>query len=162
MPRIYEVEPAGLRLDVNCFVNNGLGIEEIERWWLAQLDLPWSCLRAHTINRPSSAGRAQRNTLMYGTARLILHSTFVVQSTSGAIQEYAGSERPEWLDCLPTQFVRRRGRRLSAVRVGNSTGKARNFGAERQSVSRPVGRTPVRRQRCWDALRARVPLAAAS
>jgi hypothetical protein len=33
-----------------------------------------------------------------GTARLAVHSTFIVQSIYGAIQEYAGIDRPEWLD----------------------------------------------------------------
>jgi hypothetical protein len=32
-----------------------------------------------------------------GTARLILHSTFVVQSIYGAIQEYGGFDEPAWL-----------------------------------------------------------------
>jgi hypothetical protein len=31
------------------------------------------------------------------TARVCLYSTFVVQSIYGAIQEYAGIDRPEWL-----------------------------------------------------------------
>jgi hypothetical protein len=39
-----------------------------------------------------------RNVLVYGTARLCVHSTFLVQSIYGAIQEYAGFDRPEWLD----------------------------------------------------------------
>ena len=29
---------------------------------------------------------------------MTVHSTFVVQSIYGAIQEYAGIDRPEWLD----------------------------------------------------------------
>lgn len=36
--------------------------------------------------------------LPYGTARLAVHSTFIVQSIYGAIQEYACVARPEWLD----------------------------------------------------------------
>jgi hypothetical protein len=29
---------------------------------------------------------------------VVVHSTFMVQSIYGAIQKYAGMERPEWLD----------------------------------------------------------------
>ena len=48
---------------------------------------------------PSSASkRLKGHILPYGTARLALHSTFIVQSIYGAIQEYAGIDRPEWLD----------------------------------------------------------------
>jgi hypothetical protein len=36
--------------------------------------------------------------LPYGTARVSVCSVVVVQSIYGAIQEYAGIDRPEWLD----------------------------------------------------------------
>ena len=94
----YAVPPERLRLSVNCFLNNGLDLDAIERWWLARLELPRSCLRGAVVNRPSSAGQAKRRTLPYGTARITLDRTAVVQSIYGAIQEYAGIERPEWLD----------------------------------------------------------------
>jgi len=56
-------------------------------------------LRQAVVNRPSSASkRLKGNTLPYGTARIAVHSTFIVQSIYGAIQEYAGIDRPEWLD----------------------------------------------------------------
>jgi hypothetical protein len=35
---------------------------------------------------------------VYGTARVTVYSTAIVQSIYGAIQEYAGIERPEWVD----------------------------------------------------------------
>jgi hypothetical protein len=38
------------------------------------------------------------NRLPYGTCRLMVHSTQVVQHIYGAIQEYGGFDRPEWLD----------------------------------------------------------------
>ena len=86
-------------LSVNCFLGNGLSLEEIQDWWLARLALPATCLRRAVVNRPSSASkRLKGNVLPYGTARVAVHSTFIVQSIYGAIQEYAGIERPEWLD----------------------------------------------------------------
>ena len=92
------VEDERIALSVNCHLNNGLTLSEIEAWWLAQLNLPASGLRAATVNRRSSASRWGRNVLVYGTARLCVHSTFLIQSIYGAIQEYAGFHRPEWLD----------------------------------------------------------------
>ena len=42
--------------------------------------------------------------LRLGTARLVVNSTWITQSLYGAIQEYAGFERPEWLDlAAPSQ-----------------------------------------------------------
>jgi transcriptional regulator with XRE-family HTH domain len=93
-----EVDNKRISLSINCHLNNGVSLAEIEAWWLAQLGLPATALRAATVNRPSRASRWRRNVLIYGTARLCVHSTFLIQSIYGAIQEYAGFDRTEWLD----------------------------------------------------------------
>lgn len=93
----YELPDERVAFSVNCFLGNGVTLEEIEAWWLAALDLPRSSLRASAVNRPSSASRRRGRTLVYGTGRLAVASTAVVQSIYGAIQEYAGIDRPEWL-----------------------------------------------------------------
>ncbi len=95
----YGVTDDRVTISVNCFLGNGLSLDEIETWWLERLQLPAFCLRTATVNRPSSASkRLKGHILPYGTARLVVHSTFIVQSIYGAIQEYAGIDRPEWLD----------------------------------------------------------------
>jgi len=92
----YDVPDERVRLSINCFLGNGKTLEEIEAWWLKRLELPPSCLRKATVNRPSSASKGVRKPLVHGTARLAVGSTRIVQSIYGAIQEYAGIERPEW------------------------------------------------------------------
>jgi hypothetical protein len=95
----YGVTDDRVVLSVNCFLENGLTIDQIHSWWLERLRLPAFCLRTPAINRLSSASkRLKGNILPYGTARLVVHSTFIVQSIYGAIQEHAGIDRPEWLD----------------------------------------------------------------
>ena len=94
----YKVPPDRIVLTVNCHLNNGLPLEQIEAWWLDRLGLPAASPRKSTVNAPSSASRWRRNVLVYGTARVTVHSTAIVQSIYGAIQEYAGIERPEWVD----------------------------------------------------------------
>jgi hypothetical protein len=95
----YGVPETRVALSVNCFLGNGPTLEEIHDWWLARLGLPATCLRKPIVNRPSSASkRLKGHILPYGTARISVHSTFIVQSIYGAIQEYAGIDRPEWLD----------------------------------------------------------------
>jgi hypothetical protein len=94
----YDVPPDRMVLSVNCHLNNGLELSAIESWWLQRLELPPCSLRKATVNTPSQASRWRRNVLVYGTARVTVHSTAIVQSIYGAIQEYAGIERPEWVD----------------------------------------------------------------
>ena len=94
----YDVPDDAIRLRINCHLGNGLSVGEIETWWLDQLGLPSSCLRATTVNRASRASKRVRRPLVHGTAQLRVGSTWIVQSIYGAIQEYAGCERPDWLD----------------------------------------------------------------
>jgi transposase-like protein len=97
LAQCYAVPDERLAFSVNCFVGNGVALEEIEAHWLRVLELPRICLRASTVNRPSSASRRRGRTLVYGTGRLAVSSTAVVQSIYSAIQEYAALDRPEWL-----------------------------------------------------------------
>jgi len=94
------IEPVDIHLSINVYTNNGMDIEEIERYWLDFLPLPKSCTRAHMLNHmpTSSSGRA-KNELPYGVVSLSVHRTAVVQHIYGAIQEYADFDAPRWLDC---------------------------------------------------------------
>jgi hypothetical protein len=95
----YGVPDDRVAFSVNCHVGEGQDASEVTRWWLRRLGLPETCARAATVNKPSAASRRRRGqTLPHGTARLAVHSTFIVQSIYGAIQEYTGTSRPEWLD----------------------------------------------------------------
>ena len=58
-----------ITLRVNCLLNNGLSLDEIEAWWLARARAcRAACLRAATVNRPSSciAVAPQRLRLRHG------------------------------------------------------------------------------------------------
>jgi transposase-like protein len=98
LSRCYGVARDDVRLTLNVHLDNGLRLDEIENWWLTRLRLPRRCLGSHTVNRHSRASSRTRRSLPYGTARVVVHSTFIVQSIYGAIQEYAGADRPEWID----------------------------------------------------------------
>lgn len=94
----YAVPNEKFRLDCNLFADHVERQREIEQFWLDSLELPLSCLRKSTVNVYSKYSRKKRrNRLPYGTVRVCVHSTEIVQSIYGAIQEYGGFERPEWL-----------------------------------------------------------------
>jgi hypothetical protein len=95
--RCYGVSDERIALRVNVHLGNGLSLEEIEAWWLTRLGLPRPCLRPSMVNRPSRASQRKRRTLPYGTVRIVVSSTALVQSIFGAIQAYAGLQRPAWL-----------------------------------------------------------------
>lgn len=87
-----------IRIDLNLFADHRQDHDRIERFWLQAADLPQSCLRASTVNVYSRhSARKRLNRLPHGTCRLSVHSTRLVQSIFGAIQEYGRFERPEWL-----------------------------------------------------------------
>jgi len=72
---------------------------EIEDFWLTTLGLPRTCLRKSIVNTYSKYSQKKRkNKLPYGTCALVVHSTEIVQTIYGSIQEYGGFGRPEWLD----------------------------------------------------------------
>jgi transcriptional regulator with XRE-family HTH domain len=97
--RCFGVTDERVTLTVNCYAADERGAADVVQWWLRRLGLPDDCSRAPTVNRPSRASSGRRgHVLPHGTARLTVHSTFIVQSIYGAIQEYAGAERPEWLE----------------------------------------------------------------
>lgn len=85
-------------MDCNLFADHVEQQREIEQFWLDTLELPPACLRKSTVNVYSKYSQKKRkNRLPYGTVRVCVHSTELVQSIYGAIQEYGGFERPGWL-----------------------------------------------------------------
>jgi hypothetical protein len=93
------IGPDEIAMSINVYTNNGMTIEEIERYWLDLLKLPSTSVRKHMLNHmpTSSSGRA-RNKLPYGVVTLNVHSTWMVQHIDGAIQEYARFDEPAWLN----------------------------------------------------------------
>jgi transcriptional regulator with XRE-family HTH domain len=93
------IERHAVRIDLNLFADHLREEARIQRHWLDSLALPARCLRGSTVNVYSRhSARKRLNCLPYGTCRLSLHSTRIVQHLFGAIQEYGGFERPEWLE----------------------------------------------------------------
>ena len=103
----FDFPDAKFRVSCNLFADHVDRQHEVEQFWRDRLDLPRSCLRKSVVNRYSKYSQKKRmNRLPYGTCRLSVHSTAILQHIYGAIQEYAGFDaiqeyagfdRPEWL-----------------------------------------------------------------
>lgn len=95
----HGVADERLAVTCNLFADHANRQHAIEQFWLETLALPRSCLRKSIVNAYSKhSKRKRRNMLPYGTCRVAVYDTALAQSIHGAIQEYAGFERPEWLD----------------------------------------------------------------
>jgi hypothetical protein len=88
-----------MRLGCHLFADHAAQQHEIEQFWLDIAGLTRSALQKSMMNHYSrSSQRKRTNRLPYGTCKLIVHSTEIVQQIYGGIQELAGLNRPEWLD----------------------------------------------------------------
>jgi transcriptional regulator with XRE-family HTH domain len=94
----FGVDGDRIRVTCNLFADHLGRQHEIEQFWLDTLGLPRSSLCRSTVNVYSKYSQKKRqNRLPYGTCKVCVNSTAVVQSIFGSIQEYGGFERPEWL-----------------------------------------------------------------
>ena len=94
----YCVLEARVTVTCNLFADHIEHQREIEQFWLDQLGLPHECLRKSSVNVYSKySKKKRRNRLPYGTCRLRVCDTRIVQSIYGAIQEYADFDREEWV-----------------------------------------------------------------
>jgi transposase-like protein len=105
----FRVSDDTIRVTCNLFADHLDQQFEIEQFWLEQLDLPRSSLCKSVVNVYSKYSQKKRqNRLPYRTCRLVVSRTAIVQHIFGAIQEYGGFDRPEWLDALRSQAPRAR------------------------------------------------------
>jgi transposase-like protein len=96
--RSFGIADEKVAVTCNLFADHLERQREIEDFWLAELGLTRSNLRKSTVNRYSKySQKKRRNKLPYGTCRLSVCDTRLAQHIYGAIQEYGGFEREEWL-----------------------------------------------------------------
>ncbi|HVM16448.1 MAG TPA: helix-turn-helix domain-containing protein [Gaiellaceae bacterium] len=96
--RYFDVPDEKFRVSCNLFADHAARQHEVEAHWLDVLGLPRGCLLKSTVNRYSPHSKRKRlNMLPFGTCRVAVNSVEIAQQIYGAIQEYGGFERPEWL-----------------------------------------------------------------
>jgi transposase-like protein len=95
----FGVTRAQISIYCNLFADHVEKQNAIEQFWLDRLGLPRTSLRKSQVNVYSKYSQKKRKgKLPYGTCKLVVHSSQIVQTIFGSIQEYGGFDRPEWLD----------------------------------------------------------------
>ena len=95
----FDIDDSAFSVTCNLFADHLERQEEIEQFWLDLTGLPTSCLRKSSVNVYSKySQKKRRNKLPYGTCRIGVYRTWLVQAIYGAIQEIAGFERDAWLE----------------------------------------------------------------
>jgi hypothetical protein len=88
----YGITKEQIKIHINCYTTNGISVEEIEKYWADNLDIPKSCFGKTTTDNLSkySLQKKAKNKLLYGTVKIkVFKSVWLVQNIFGAIQEYA-------------------------------------------------------------------------
>ena len=94
-----NVDSSKILLNVNCYLNNDLSIEDIENYWLNLTQLNRSSLRKSQINKlPKSSKNLKQNKLIYGVCNITVNDVKVAQHIFGAIQEYIKIPEDIFLD----------------------------------------------------------------
>ena len=96
----FGVTDDRFRIYCHLFADHLSRQRDVEQFWLDLVGLPRTALRKSMVNKYSRSSKRKRvNRLPYGTCKLVVHSTEIVQTIYGSIQEFAGFGRPRWLDC---------------------------------------------------------------
>lgn len=89
-----QIADTAISITIHCHYHELVEISRIENYWLALLQLPTDCLGKTQIKKGSLT---RKNILENGVCTINIGNTRLVQHIYGAIQEYGGFDRPEWL-----------------------------------------------------------------
>jgi transcriptional regulator with XRE-family HTH domain len=95
----WNLRDEEIRITCNLFADHLDKQREVEQVWLDVAGLPRTSLRKSTVNVYSKySKKKRRNRLPYGTCRVSVTRTRVVQAIYGGIQEIGGFTREAWLE----------------------------------------------------------------
>jgi AcrR family transcriptional regulator len=95
----WNLRDEDIRITCNLFADHVDRQHDIEQFWLGIARLSRESLRKSRVNVYSKySKKKRRNRLPYGTCRLTVCRTHVVQAIYGGIQEIGGFEREAWLE----------------------------------------------------------------
>jgi transcriptional regulator with XRE-family HTH domain len=88
-----------IRITCHLYADHVEEQEKIEQFWLDTLGLSGESLRKSVVNVYSKYSKRKRvGNLPFGTCRIVVSRTWVIQTIFGAIQEIGGFTREAWLE----------------------------------------------------------------
>ena len=88
LKKYFDCKDEDVTIYVNAYLENGLGMDDIQKNWLDSLGLPITCLRKFT-NRAKyydSTKSRRKNKQLYGICKLRVHNTSIVEKIIGSIE----------------------------------------------------------------------------
>lgn len=86
----YEISDDEISVSINCYTDVS-SVKECEKYWLGKLQLSRRSLKKTIAdNRPACTKRRRNGLLKYGTCKVLVHRTDVLQRIYGSLSEYAG------------------------------------------------------------------------
>jgi transposase-like protein len=99
LKKYFDLRDAEIKITCNLFADHFQRQREIEQFWLDVAQLSARSLCKSYVNVYSKHSKKKRtNRLPYGTVRVTVSRTRVIQSIYGSIQQYVGFEREAWLE----------------------------------------------------------------
>ncbi len=97
LQKYFSISNDKIAVHIYCWLNNGLTAQNIESYWLCQLNLPKACLRKTVIHSKQNTG-FKRNKHPHGACRIAVYSVELTQKIFGAIRNLASIEQERWID----------------------------------------------------------------
>ena len=95
----FELREEEIKIRCYLYADHLSDQARIEQHWLDALGLPRESLRKSVVNVYSKYSKRKRvGNLPYGTCRVVVSKTWVIQTIFGAIQEIGGFTREAWLE----------------------------------------------------------------
>lgn len=91
------VDKEKINIYIKCYLNNGLSQDDIEIYWLKNLNLDRINLRKTFIWTPKEDRGKKIGKLPYGVCTINVNNTRLIQEIYGSIQEYIGFNNEKWV-----------------------------------------------------------------
>jgi predicted transcriptional regulator len=96
---VFNIQDKQIKFRIVAYLDNGITVDEIKTFWLETLALDWTNLTKSRFGVQPKSSQQKGRKLIYGVCELYVGGTNLIQHIYGAIQEYSGIDKPEWLDC---------------------------------------------------------------